>query len=84
MLRTASTAVLLLALAVSAGCAARRPLDARPIADDPVCLYNRDLGCVHVRVDPSTPQAVYQGKTYYFCSADCRAEFEKHPAHYLK
>ena len=28
--------------------------------------------------------AVYGGKTYYFCSAGCKAAFEKAPAKYVK
>ncbi|MFQ5846532.1 MAG: YHS domain-containing protein [Candidatus Methylomirabilales bacterium] len=26
--------------------------------------------------------AVYQGKTYYFCSSGCKATFEKNPGKY--
>jgi len=26
----------------------------------------------------------YQGKTYYFCSKDCKARFDANPAHYVK
>jgi len=47
-----------------------------------VCKHNADLACVDVAVDTTTPRAVYQGRTYYFCSAECRAEFLKNPAKY--
>jgi hypothetical protein len=47
-----------------------------------VCKKNADLACVDVAVDDRTPRAVYQGKTYYFCSDDCRKDFEKNPAKY--
>lgn len=67
-----------------AACAARSAVDPRPIAEDPVCRYNRDLGCVKVRVDGDTPRAVYQGVTYYFCRASCRETFEEEPARYLR
>jgi len=70
-----------LILASLAGCSAAP--DPRPVADDPVCLYEGDLGCVRVRVDEKTPRAQYAGKTYYFCAEDCRREFEKNPEKYL-
>jgi P-type Cu+ transporter len=39
---------------------------------DPVCGMS---------VDPKTAAgtSVYQGQTYYFCSTDCKAEFDKNP-----
>jgi YHS domain-containing protein len=43
---------------------------------DPVC---------GMEVDPKTAtSATYQGKTYYFCSADDKAKFEKEPEKYVK
>jgi len=74
-----------LALAALCGCApvGLKDADTRPIAEDPVCLYNRDLPCVRVRVDEKTPRAEYRGKTYYFCTEDCRLAFEKNPVKYL-
>ena len=66
-----------------AGCAVFHRADARPVADDPVCKHNKDLGCIHVRVDEHTPRAVVGGKTYYFCSEACRAAFEREPGVYL-
>ena len=46
------------------------------LAIDPVC---------GMRVDPATAKgtAEYQGTTYYFCSAGCRAKFAADPAKYL-
>ena len=49
-----------------------------------VCKENADLACVDVKVKGDTPRAEYDGKTYYFCSDDCRREFLKHPAKYVK
>ena len=50
-----------------------------------------DRGGVTVGVTLTTPPAtkaaakvVYNGKTYYFCSAGCKAKFEKAPAQYVK
>jgi YHS domain-containing protein len=48
-----------------------------------VCKYNADLACVDVAVDSNTPRCTCEGKTYYFCSDDCRHAFEKNPAKYL-
>src|SRR5439155_25320340 len=44
---------------------------------DPVC---------GMTVDPkrSAGSSVYGGKTYYFCSASCKATFDRSPAHYVK
>jgi YHS domain-containing protein len=78
-LRPALASLLFLAL----GCAGKAAVDPRPIAEDPVCLYNRDLGCVRVRVDEKTPHAVYHGETYYFCNDSCREAFVKNPTKYL-
>ena len=47
------------------------------MAKDPVCGMN---------VDEKTAAAtvVHKGTTHYFCSAGCKAKFEKAPAQYLK
>jgi YHS domain-containing protein len=43
---------------------------------DPVC---------GMKVDPKTAsKSVYAGKTYYFCSKEDKAKFDKNPAAYLK
>lgn len=57
--------------------------DSRPEAIDAVCLYNRDLGCVRVRVDAATPHATHAGKVYYFCGDGCREIFEREPEKYI-
>ena len=59
-------------------------LGARPVAIDPVCLCNGDLGCIRVRVDERTPRADYAGRTYYFCAESCREAFLKDPARYTR
>lgn len=43
---------------------------------DPVCGMSVDPQSAEHRHD-------YSGRTYYFCSAGCRAKFEKEPAKYL-
>ena len=44
---------------------------------DPVC---------HMDIDPATAAGTseYNGQTYYFCSDDCKVNFDKGPARYLK
>ncbi len=47
------------------------------MAIDPVC---------GMEVDPvKTPyKTVYKGVIYYFCSKNCKREFEKNPEYYLE
>jgi YHS domain-containing protein len=49
-----------------------------------VCVHENDLACVKVDVDDKTPSAVYEGKTYHFCSEQCKKEFVANPAKYAK
>ena len=56
------------------------PLDhkagAPHLAKDVVCGMTVDM-------DATAHRAEYQGQTYYFCSAGCRAKFVADPQHYL-
>ena len=65
---------------------ARRKRGSKPVAVDisPVTFVT-DPVC-GMTVDPLTSphKATYDGKTYWFCSAGCRAEFEKTPERYLR
>ncbi len=45
------------------------------MAKDPVCGMNVDE-------KKSGATAAYEGKTYHFCSAGCKATFEKAPEKY--
>ncbi len=54
-----------------------------PHSECVVCKYNADLACIDVEVDKTTPAYAYNGKTYYFCSKECRDNFAKNPARYL-
>lgn len=49
-----------------------------------VCVNENDLACVKVDVDEKTPTALYNGKTYHFCSEQCKKEFLVNPAKYEK
>jgi len=49
-----------------------------------VCKRNADLACVDVLVDPSTPQYDYDGRTYYFCSEECKSKFVREPGKYVQ
>jgi len=44
---------------------------------DPVC---------GMMVDPNRAagRSLFQGKTYYFCSAGCKASFDRTPAKFVK
>jgi YHS domain-containing protein len=64
----------------SAGNASRE--SAGPSAECSVCRENGDLACLHVKVTDATPRAEYRGKTYYFCSDECREAFMKSPERY--
>jgi len=81
---------MLLMLAVASGCASERTASSGKATTRPdcaqclVCKHNADLACVDVEVTPDTPRATYQGQVYYFCSTECRDEFQKHPEKYAR
>ena len=50
---------------------------AKVTATDPVCG-------MEVAVSPVARHILYQGRTYYFCSAGCEAKFAADPARYLE
>ena len=51
-------------------------------AECPVCRENGDLACVRVTVTDATPRVERGGRVIYFCSEECRAEYERNPARY--
>ncbi|HSK75714.1 MAG TPA: YHS domain-containing protein [Thermoanaerobaculia bacterium] len=59
------------------GMAAAKAQPAAKKVTDPVC---------GMEIDPATAagKSVYAGKTYYFCSKDEKAQFDKDPEKYLK
>lgn len=77
--------LVLAAVAALIGCASQ-PVssDGRAHAQCLVCKHNADLACVDVKVDQKTPRCVCDGRTYYFCSDECRREFEKNPQKYAR
>ena len=81
MIRT--LCIVLSALAI--GCAVNKPATTKPdcCAECLVCKHNADLACVDVVVTGDTPNYVYQGTRYYFCSNSCRDEFAENPGKYL-
>ena len=84
------TSLLGLTITFATGCASSKHSTAttqsasagQPCAECLVCKKNADLACVEVTVDESTPSYQYAGKTYYFCSDECKNSFAKHPAKY--
>ena len=83
MLKTIAFFVAAACFSGAAGCRSPSSGDQRPVAVDPVCLFNRDLGCVNIHVDAATPRAEHAGKTYYFCNQACRDAFVHEPEKYL-
>jgi YHS domain-containing protein len=49
-----------------------------------VCKHENDLACLDVEIDDKTPTVTKDGTTYYFCSDECRKDFQKDPQKYLK
>jgi YHS domain-containing protein len=45
----------------------------------------KDLVCgMQVNETAAAGKSEYQGKTYYFCSAGCKAAFEKEPERFIQ
>lgn len=76
MLASAALAALLLGACRSA------PGFDGPTAECPVCKHEGDLACLCVHVEPDTPSCECDGKTYYFCSDECRSDFLADPQKY--
>lgn len=73
--------VALALLAALTACTSNRPYDG-PVDECPVCRVEGDLACLEVRVDDRTPTCTCDGRTYHFCSTDCREAFLAHPDRY--
>jgi xanthine dehydrogenase accessory factor len=63
---------------------ARKKRGPLPAVEPAAILFATDPVC-GMTVDPltATSKAVHDGRTYWFCSAGCLAEFEREPARYL-
>ena len=73
-------------LALAEVVAARHKRGRRPApVEQPAVIFATDPVC-GMTVDPltATHKAVFEGKTYWFCSAGCQAEFETQPQRYMK
>lgn len=45
----------------------------------------RDIVCgMDIDRSQAASKSEYQGKTYYFCSASCKAKFDANPKQYAK
>ncbi|TKJ41953.1 hypothetical protein CEE36_07825 [candidate division TA06 bacterium B3_TA06] len=61
-----------------AGCGSKAKTDeVTKKATDPTCG-------MEVTVTDETPTYEYEGKTYYFCSADCKTKFVADPGEYME
>ena len=82
-----SLLTILTCITMLTGCASSGGHDAAtngcPHAECLVCKTNADLACVDVAVDSTTPRVESNGKTYYFCSEECRDCFQRTPAKYV-
>ncbi len=69
-----------------AGCTSTTPSTkiTQPLVVDPVCAYLSDMGCINIAVSDNTPKSTYEGVTYYFCSKECKVDFDRNPLKYLK
>ncbi len=78
--------VVLIFLFMAVGCSstATSVKKIQPKVVDPVCAYFSDMGCINVAVCEDTPRSTYEEVTYYFCSAECKKDFDKNPSKYLK
>jgi YHS domain-containing protein len=47
------------------------------MAIDPVCKMT-------VNEDNAAGKSEYNGKTYYFCAASCKTQFDRDPQRYVK
>ena len=75
------------ALAIPSCSAPAAPAVARPgeqIELCPVCAWRGDLACMDVVVDDQTPKADFDGRTWWFCSEECRERFVKDPARFAR
>ncbi len=69
---------------VLGGCVATREGELEPgHAECLVCRCAGDLACIDVEIESDTPRAVVEGQTFYFCSDECRCEFQEDPAEYV-
>jgi Cu+-exporting ATPase len=48
-------------------------------------IMEKDVVC-GMQIDPAKAAAKsqYEGKTYYFCSTDCKAKFDANPSQYAR
>lgn len=44
---------------------------------DPVCGMD-------VTYETAQARSEYEGQTYYFCSLDCKEQFDRNPEHYVQ
>jgi xanthine dehydrogenase accessory factor len=81
---TTQEEIALLALADIVVARRKRGPRAAPV-EQPAVIFATDQVC-GMTVDPLTAahKAVHDGRTYWFCSAGCHAEFEKEPQRYLR
>lgn len=75
---------LALLAAIAAGCSSGPAHPEGPTAECMVCVRNHDEQCRVVHIQDDTPHCEWDGRTWYFCSEECREAFLKQPETYAK
>ncbi|RPJ78202.1 MAG: YHS domain-containing protein [Acidobacteria bacterium] len=70
-------------VALPLACACLLPAGSAVAQDKPQPVTVKDPVC-GMKIDPAKAKGKteHKGKTYYFCSDDCKTKFEKDPAQY--
>lgn len=79
-----SRSILIACLFLGSCSTVSKPQEGPPPVECPVCKAEGDLACVDVRPNASTPTVTYRGKTYSFCSEECRDQFMAAPETYVE
>lgn len=77
--------ILAVALILLTGCAPLPPLPPPDVAVQqcPVCRHRRDFSCLTVEKTSATPRASFDGRDWWFCSENCRCEFQESPKSFV-
>jgi membrane fusion protein, copper/silver efflux system len=71
-------------LAETASAFRSTPAAKRSDSETDTCTKGIDLVCdMPIEITEGTLSSEYQGKTFYFCSEECKQKFDKNPRQYL-
>ena len=84
-MKTATLLILLALASASPACSAPRTHQLAPgHAECVVCASEGDLACLDVKIAADTPRTEWNGRSFYFCSDECRQRFEREPQRFTK